>query len=78
MRRERKVITEGDLDVVGSQFGFKIIERDKGQTSLVEMYSEDDGYWHYTQSFAAWWLNDLIKACEEAKSKSDMELIMKY
>lgn len=78
MRRERKVATRGDLDVAGAQFGFKIIPREKGSTSLIEMYSEDDGHWHYTQSFAAFWLNDLIKACEEAKTKSDMELIMKF
>jgi len=66
-----------ELDISGAQFGFRIIKREKGQSDLLELYSEDDEWWSKTTTFAAFWLDDLIKVCQEAKEKADTEVIFK-
>ncbi|QIG69424.1 hypothetical protein EVB79_054 [Rhizobium phage RHph_N3_13] len=66
-----------ELDISGRMFGFRVIKREKGQSDLLELYMEDDEWWSKSITFAAFWLDDLIKVCQEAKEKADTEVIFK-
>lgn len=66
-----------DLDIVGVQFGIRIIKREKGQSDRIELYLEDDQNYFLKQTFAAFWLDDLIKVAQQARDKADCEVIFK-
>ena len=61
-------------EITGAQFGIDITKREKGQSDLITLYSEDDEYWHETQQFAAFWIDDLIRVLQKAKRKADCEV----
>lgn len=50
MRRE-------DMDEAGELFGVRFI--DGGSNGLIELYIEDDGYWHHKVTFDRAWVSDL-------------------
>lgn len=75
--QEHEILSAGDLDIVGAQFGIRIIPREKGQSDLIEVYTEDDGNYFLKNSFAAYWLADMVKVCQEAIEKADTEVIFK-
>lgn len=77
MKNNREHLHADDLDVAGLCFGIKIHKREKGQSDLIDLYTEDDGYYHYQTSFAAFWLDDLISVCTKAKDKADTKVIFK-
>lgn len=55
-----------DMDVVGSLFGLRFVEGGL-PNGLVELYVEDDEYYHYKTQFNHFWLNDLAMVVEIAK-----------
>lgn len=63
------------MDVVGDLFGMVITKREKGQSDLIDLYIEDDETYFHKQTFAAFWLDDLIAVVTEAKEKADTEVI---
>lgn len=67
-RLDRATAETSEIDVSGSLFGLRIVKRGEGVSDAIEMFVEDDGVWHYKQSFSAFWLDDLIQVCEMAKT----------
>ena len=61
MRRE-------DMDEAGELFGVRFV--DGGSNGLIELYIEDDGYWHFVTTFDRYWLRDLEAVIRTAKEKS--------
>ena len=62
-----------DMDVVGSCFGLRFVNGG-GPNGMVELYVEDDEWFHYKESFNHVWLGDLLicldKAVEHFKQPS--------
>jgi hypothetical protein len=50
----REALRESDMDVVGGLFALRFIER-----NLVELYVEDDEWYHFKATFNKHWLVDL-------------------
>lgn len=71
----RDFLQREDMDVVGDLFGMVIIKREKGQSDIIDLYIEDDETYFYKQTFAAFWLDDLIAVATKAKEKADTEVI---
>ena len=61
MTREPKRME--DMDIHGALFGMCYAEGD-----LIELYIEDDGWWHYKCSFNRLWLTDFIAVAKSMKS----------
>lgn len=64
-------------EITGAQFGVEITKREKGQSDLITLYSEDDEYWHKTYTFAAFWIDDLIEVLQKAREKADCKVVFK-
>ena len=60
----REPLEESDMDVVGALFAYKFIETEHGR--LVELYIEDDGWYHFKCLFSDRWLPDLIAVSQKA------------
>lgn len=54
----------GDMDIIGQLFGIRF--RDGGSTGLVELYVENDEFYHLKCTFDRLWLNDLRHISAEA------------
>ena len=64
---ERLDIVRGDeLDVTGGLFGFRFV--DGCSNGCVELYVEDDGYWHHKMTFDRVWLKDMQHCVDRARS----------
>jgi len=60
------------------QFGIRFVPRGpKDNHVCLQILSEDDGHWHQSmgQSFSSFWLDDLIRALQEAKLKLDTKAV---
>lgn len=55
----RKPLRHEDMDVVGNLFGLRFAASD-----IVELYIEDDEWYHYQTCFHKHWLLDLINVCQ--------------
>lgn len=66
--RKPPPLRSDDMDYAGNLFGFRKEER-KDQPPLIELYIEDDGWWHYKCCFSGFWLSDLKHAVHVAISE---------
>lgn len=57
--------TVEDMNVIGDLFGLRFAEED-----MIELYIEDDGWFHYKASFNKGWLKDLCGVAVEAIQRS--------
>lgn len=74
---EFEVLQASDMSIAGNQFGVVIEVREKGQSDLIHLYTEDGENYFYQQSFAAFWLKDMIKVLTEAQQMADCEVVFK-
>lgn len=63
-------LREDQLDIIGQLFGFRFVEG--CSNGCVELYIEDDGYWHKQVTFDQSWLKDLHWASGRAMQKANM------
>lgn len=57
-------IRRDELDIAGEVFGIRFT---KGcSTGCVELYGEDDGFWHLQMTFDRLWLDDLQGVASDA------------
>ena len=57
--------TVEDMNVIGDLFGLRFVAE-----NMVELYIEDDGWFHYKASFNKSWLADLRGIVVEALQRS--------
>jgi hypothetical protein len=57
--------TVDDMNVIGDLFGLRFADE-----NMVELYIEDDGWFHFKLSFHRTWLKDLREVTHEALCRS--------
>lgn len=67
-KMRKQALRSDDMDYCGNLFGFRKEER-TAQPPLIELYIEDDGWWHYQCCFSAFWLSDLKHFAQVALSE---------
>lgn len=64
-------IRADELDIIGEIFGIRFT--DGCSTGCVELYGEDDGFWHLQMTFDRLWLADLGRVVSLAHSQTSKE-----
>jgi hypothetical protein len=72
MNTHKEPLRAEELDVRGEIFGIKFttysVPPGIAHTGI-ELYIEDDGYWHYITTTSSHWLTDLVNVSTEALAK---------
>ena len=68
-----EVKREGDMDVVGGLFALRLVPSPSKSGTWVELYVEDDTYFHHKTTFDKLWLPDLIRVATQAQNRLDKE-----
>lgn len=66
---EPKVLRQEDMTVVGGLFAVRFVP----EGDQVELYVEDDGFFHQKASFQRTWLNDLKIVAEAAEDLAGLD-----
>lgn len=66
MRHQQKPLRAEDMTMTGNLFGIRLVPG--GSTGLVELYVEDDGWFHFKASFDRLWLPDLRAVVDRASA----------
>lgn len=59
-------IRSDELDIVGEVFGIRFTEG--CSNGCIELYGEDDGFWHLITNFDRGWLDDLTHCIDSARA----------
>lgn len=62
---ERPALRDDDMDICGDLFGIRFVG------DQVELYVEDDGWWHFKENFHSIWLRDLEQVAKVAADKRE-------
>lgn len=58
-------INASELDGIGELFGWRIVD------DIVEIYTEDDDYWHFAMKFNVYWLQEFEDMAQAMRGKDD-------